>query len=191
MYHPFAQFNPAMLAGFAAMNARYLVAQSYARGTKKGSEKIPLLLTDYTDLAKAEEHCNSIKPGDKWAAIMYLEEKKHLKKLLEMSSDGSQYLLYVAFEDEKRAVNLNKNRRMVAAARYYIDTHAPRRPGGSDKVNGIINLHHGELYVHFTWGDHKLSTLLSALEGASMPQTPAVPQSIADTYRLTFQSNSL
>jgi hypothetical protein len=189
MYHPFAQFHPTMLPTFANMQVKYLVAQFYQRGVVNGCDKIPLLLTDYVDLEKAEEHCTSIKPDDKWAAIINLEHKKHLVKLGEMSLAESPYLLYVAFEDEKKAGNLNKNRRLVAAARYYIDTHAPARPGGSDKVNGIIDLYHGQLYVHFKWGEHKLTTLLSSLEEARIPQPPSVPEAVADTYRLSFQLN--
>jgi len=66
-----------------------------------------------------------------------------VQKLTEMAQPESDYLLYVAFTDDKRKINVKQNRQLTNAARYLIDTQSGWQPKGSSTVKGLLELRMG------------------------------------------------
>src|ERR1700761_8289999 len=96
MLQPFEIFTPLYIKRLRELKKRYLVSQYYKRGLDHFSNgKAPLLLSDYDDLGLAKVHLNAVR-NDKFAAILDLENEKHLAKLNEMLTEASSYRLYWA-----------------------------------------------------------------------------------------------
>lgn len=186
-YNPLVKFRPEMLPGFADKKVRYLVAQQYYRGKLPNSEKLPLLLTDYQDLAQASRHLQNITATDKWAAIIDLQNPKHISKLSEMCLPYSEYTLYAAFTDTATATGLQNNQRLKNAAKTYIDSQTNWRPGSSATVQAILELQYGELFVTFKLGQQRKQERLTTLETTRSSPTgyPMLPA--YDGYRIHFQ----
>lgn len=178
-----------MLPGFEAKKVRYLVAQQYYRGKLPNSEKLPLLLTDYTDLAEASSHYQKIAGTDKWAAIIDLRNPKHTAKLQEMCLPYSEYRLYAAFTDTSNC--LSNNKRIKNAAKTYIDNQTNWKPGQSSTVNAVLELKYGELFVTFKMGGQQKQETLTTLETTrSSGRSYALPAT-TDSYRIQFQDATL
>ncbi|BAV06622.1 hypothetical protein SAMN05421788_107282 [Filimonas lacunae] len=191
MYNPLTKFKTDMLPGFANMKVRYLVAQQYYRGKLPSTEQLPLLLTDYPDLVQASTHYQNIKVTDKWAAIIDLQNPKHLAKLAEMCQPYSEYVLYAAFTDDPNKVNLKNDKRIANAAKSYIDSETNWKPTASATVKAQLELQFGELFVTFRLGGQQAQTRLSALETTKPCVTTSALPATYDTYKITFQASTL
>lgn len=189
-YNPLVKFMPEMIPGFAAKKVRYLVAQQYYRGKLPNSEKLPLLLTDYPTLDGAKKHLNSVM-GDKWAAIIDMENPKHRTKLEEMCQPYSEYGLYAAFTDKGINKELRNNRRLINAAKTYIDNQTNWRPANNTTVNATLELRFGELFVTFKHGQQQRQERLAVLETTRPCATTFHLPATYESYRIIFQDSPL
>jgi len=189
-YNPLVKFMPEMIPGFAAKKVRYLVAQQYYRGKLPNSEKLPLLLTDYPTLDEAKKHLNSV-TGDKWAAIIDMKNPKHRAKLEEMCQPYSEYGLYAAFTDKGINKELRNNRRLINAAKSYIDNQTNWRPANNTTVNATLELCFGELFVTFKHGQQQRQERLAVLETTRPCATTFHLPATYESYRIIFQDSPL
>lgn len=186
VYNPLAPFQAAMIPHFLNNKVRYLVSQWYYRGEIPDSKKVPLLLTDYTDTNMVQMHHRNAKGMDKWAAIIDLENEKHVQKLTEMAEPESDYLVYVAFTDDKNKIDVKRNKQLVAACRYFIDTESGWVPKGSSTIKGMLELRMGELYMTFKYDRQERQVMLAKLEGMQMYHIKH-PDKVEESYQLVFQ----
>lgn len=187
MFNPLSAFRIDMLPGFATMQVRYLVAQEYCRGKMAAGERLPLLLTDYQHLPDADIHYQKIRPADKWAAMIDLENIKHRDKLREMCQPDSVYMLFAAFIDHPAKAELKHNKKIVSACRYFIDTETDWRPKKEDTIKAILGLHQGELMMTFQLGRKQSQTTLMALENCRPPAPTLLSPAVYSSYRFSFQ----
>jgi len=191
-YNPLVRFQKEMIPGFLRMEHPYLVSQSYSRGENMlDPEKQPLLLTDYGTLNAAKDHVGSVKPKDKWAALIHLENPVHLAKLEEMSAPGSAYLLYVAFVQDKKEVNVRNDRFLAEAVRLYISQETSWAPGRGETIRVNLELNLGELFLRIGFErqvlKEKLSIFEQKLSTACVTISPS--RQVSEAYKITFQSS--
>jgi len=192
-YNPLVPFVKEMIPGFIGMDHRYLVSQTYLRGSNPlHPDKYPLLLCDYNTLPSAKDHLQALK-GDKKAAIIDLENPVHRVKLEEMASSQSAYLLFVAFVKDKKQVNARNDRFLAEAVRRYISRETSWSPGRGETVRATLLLQYGELFLRVVYAGEiakeNLSIFEQILNNACATTSPSPPAS--EPFPITFQHSLL
>lgn len=190
-YNPLVRFQEAMVPGLLQMGNKYLVSQTFDRGeSEREKNRQPLLLTDYESLAEAKDHCNTLQL-DPWAAVIYLENDRHLAKLRQMLGPDSAYRLFAAFVEDKKKINLRNERVLTEAVRAYIREETQWSPSRGESIRAILELSLGELMLRLAHGGEVLKERLSAFEAkigiVCATTSPSRPPS--ELYRITFQNS--
>ena len=74
---------------------QYFVSQSFRRGLNLFEpEKVPLLFSHYDDAGLAQIHLNAIPKNDKFRTIIDLKKPEHVKKINDMLTPDSSYVIY-------------------------------------------------------------------------------------------------
>jgi len=188
-YNPLITFIPKLLPAIEGIGQRYLVAQTYPRGGNPFDEsKQPLLLCDYDNLNKAKDHHKAI-AGDKWAAIIDLQHPPHKSKLEEMLSQGSVYLLYAAFVKDKKQTVARTDKYLAESVRQYISRETAWSPGRGEKVDAILELQYGKLYLQLKYAGERVKQDLGAFEKILSTAAIAPPLRLPpEQYRIIFQT---
>ena len=152
----FEPFKAAYLNRFREMKIFYLVTQTYeAAGEEAGEGRTPILISDYPDLSYAEVHYNAIRK-DPYAAIINLENEKHLAKLQSMTAADSAYVLYWAAIKDAAALKRKISITYKEKIRGYISRKTDWRIAGGKELKADIQLIFGEVFFVVRKGNEML-----------------------------------
>ncbi|HWB27574.1 MAG TPA: hypothetical protein VG738_18990 [Chitinophagaceae bacterium] len=188
-FNPLIPFIPKLIPALEGIGQRYLVAQTYTRGENPFEEtKQPLLLCDYDNLNKAKDHRQAIE-GDKWAAIIDLQHGPHRLKLEEMTRADSAYVLYAAFVKDKKQTNARTDKYLAESVRQYISRETAWSPSRGEKVDAILELQYGKLYLQLKYAGERVKQNLSVFEELLRTAAVAAPaRTPPEEYRIIFQT---
>jgi hypothetical protein len=165
MLQPFELFKPMYIPKLRQLKKRYIVTQSYKRRSDHLADilKIDILLSDYDELGGAKIHVNAVK-GDKYAAILDLENEKHLKKLNEMLAEGSEYRLYWAIVKSAKDLQERVNKVYRDNMKRYIQKHTNWRISGDTTLYPSVQISFGELFIILKYGNQTLRIKFEEIE---------------------------
>ena len=148
MLQPFEPFRLMFIEKLIAMKARYLVSQTYTRATghAEARGKTMILLTDYDHPGSARIHLNAVK-HDRYASIVDLENPEHKKKLTEMLSPASKYLLFWSVVKSKKQLEHRINAQYRDNMRRYIEQYTNWRVGRDLGIRPSVEVTFGELFI--------------------------------------------
>ena len=148
MLQPFEPFRPMFIGKLIQLKARYLVSQTYTRAADHfgAPGKTMILLSDYDHPGSAKMHFNAVK-HDRYAAILDLENERHKKKLTEMLSAGSKYLLFWSVVKSKKQLEHRINAQYRDNMRRYIERHTNWRIGRDLGIRPSVEVTFGELFI--------------------------------------------
>ena len=150
MLQPFEEFRPGYLPRLIQLGRRYLVSQTYYRvremETDPACSRVNLLFSDYMELGEAKLHVNAVKK-DRYAAIIDLENRVHLKKMQDMLMAGSGYRMFFAVVRSAKELENLVNRKYKDKLRKYVDKQTDWRISHDAIVKPMIQLSFGELFV--------------------------------------------
>jgi hypothetical protein len=188
MFNPFVKFEPRFIPAFRNQKKRYLVSQTFSRGKDlfTTDKKVYLMLTHYDDSDKAKIHYkaivgnpNNIQPvinekgelqnfddgkKDKYAAILDLEKDEHRKKLEEMLSPNSQYIIYSSLIQDPKIVERAMDTIFKDKIKKYIDRKTNWRIPRDYTLIPRPELTFGELYIVMKFAGQTARIKLEDLE---------------------------
>lgn len=165
MFNPFVPFHFKMVEGFRKMKHRYLVSQTNTQAFDHFDEasRDPILFTDYADLSSAQIHFNALL-NDKYRAILDLENEKHRKKIIEMTSPNSKYRTYVAFVNDIKKIEKEMNIKYTQNIRNYISKKTKWRIEAHETIHPKLELVFGELFIILKYRSQEERFRLADLE---------------------------
>lgn len=165
MFNPFEKFTEYFIEAFRKKEKIYLVAQTYERGVDPFHDegKIVLLLSHYENKSKADIHLSAIK-GDRYAAVINLENEAHRNRLSEMMAPGSKYVLFSSIVKSIEETEARMNRKYKQNMKRYIQktTHWSI-PGGTSLI-GHLEISYGELFITMKWANQTIRPKLEDVE---------------------------
>ena len=191
MFNPFAKFEAKFIPALRNQKKRYLVSQIFTRAKDlfQEEEKVYLMLTHYDDLGRAKIHYNAVAGNvkgnapavndkgelinlnnsennkkDKYAAILDLEKDEHRKKLEEMLSSGSKYVIYSSLIEDPRTVEDAMNRLFKEKIKQYIERFTTWRIPKDHTIVPRPELTFGELYIVMKFAGQTARVKLADLE---------------------------
>jgi hypothetical protein len=164
---PFEVFRAAYLPHLEKMKKRYLVTQTYRRAEDMYREdwKIPLLLTDYDDLALAKVHVNAVKK-DKYLALVDLQLPAHRQRITELLDDTSRYRLYWAVIRNIREVETKVNAQYADGLRRYISAQTSWKIGRDTVLRPSLQVIFGELFLIVKYAGQTLRVKFEEIENS-------------------------
>lgn len=165
MLQPFLPFRFMYIERLLALGKRYLVAQSYPRGTKTmdGSTKTGILLTDYDDAGLAKTHCHAVRQ-DRFACVIDLENHTHVSKICDLMKPRSKYLLYWSVVASAEEFKKNIMRRYADNVRRYVQGNTEWHIGAAETIRPCVQVIFGELFMILKRGSHELRVKFSDVE---------------------------
>jgi hypothetical protein len=165
MLQPFEVFRPVYFKKLFELKKTYLVSQTYKRAVDHlaTDKKIPILLSDYSDLGLAKIHLNAVK-HDKFAAILDLTNENHLTKLNEMLKETSQYRLYWAVVKSAKELQDRINKVYRDNMKRYIEKHTSWRIGRETTLYPSVQTTFGELFIILKYGSETLRIKFEEIE---------------------------
>lgn len=165
MLQPFELFKPAYLQRLITLKKIYVVTQSYAEGVDRLADvpKTAILLTDYDDIGLANIHKAAVKQ-DKYAAVLHLNNEKHLQKLNEMLLAESPYTMYWSVVKDKASLMKRLNLKYKDHMRRYVMNNTNWRIGGEEQLNPQLSVIFGELFLFLKRGAQELRVKFSEIE---------------------------
>jgi hypothetical protein len=165
--NPFGEFKPDYLPRLIKLGRRYLVSQTYCRAREQGAEsissRINLLFSDYSELGEAKLHLNAVK-NDRYAAIIDLNRTAHLKKIEDMLTAGSGYLIFFAVVRSAKELENKINNEYKEKLKQYIDNHTNWRLSRDTLVKPTLQLSFGELYIILKHGSQQIRIKFEEIE---------------------------
>jgi hypothetical protein len=153
MFNPFEPFEERFIDAFRKQKKRYLVSQSFRNGIDQfhnvGKEHI--LLSHYEDHNKAVVHKRAL-GGDKYAAVIDLENSKHEEKLKSMLMPDSKYKVFSILVSDAEALNRRIKIKFENNIRRYIQNQTNWRIGGDQELQTQYEITFGELYIIMKYG---------------------------------------
>lgn len=168
MWQPFEPFRPEFVDRLLRLDKKFLVTQTYPAGRDRsnngGTQKIPLLLSDYEQLSRAKTHCNAVRPGDNYAAIIHLEVPQHVHKLREMLAPESRYRLYFAVISSRDELQRRLDKHYREHMRRWIDGHTTWRIKKDAVIAPSLQLIFGILYIELKYAGQTVRITFEELE---------------------------
>jgi hypothetical protein len=168
MLQPFEPFRPEFVDRLLRLNKKFLVTQTYPAGADTCeadiAQKIPLLVSDYEQLSRAKTHCNAVRPGDRYAAIIRLEVPEHVQKLHEMLAPGSGYRLYFAVIKSREELQRRLDRDCREHMRRWIDRHTTWRIKKDAVITPSLQLIFGILYIELKYAGQTVRITFEELQ---------------------------
>ncbi len=167
MLNPFTKFEKRFIEAFIKAKKLYLVSQTFTREDNlfKKEGKDYLFLTHYDDKGSAQIHFNALS-GDKYAALLDLENEKHREKLISMLSPESKYVLYSSLIVNPKMMEEALNKTLSYKVKRYLETNTNWRIGRDQTIYPKAELVFGELCVSIRFGSQTLKVKLSDIENA-------------------------
>ena len=153
-----------MLEDLHRMGRNYLVSQTYdyASISFESNEIKPVLLTDYEDYSMAKVHYESL--HDALAAIVDLNNPKHVERLENAMKANSGIRLYAAFVMDVSKVEKLINKRYAEGIRNYISRQTDWLVPARDTIRPKLELLFGEFFVTLKYKSETRRFKLSDLE---------------------------
>ncbi|QEC69350.1 hypothetical protein FRZ67_19310 [Panacibacter ginsenosidivorans] len=154
MFNPFERFELRFIDAFKKRNKRYLVSQTYKRGYDhfENNDKDHILLSHYDDKNKAIVHKRAL-GGDRFAAIIDLENPAHVEKLKSMLMPDSKYVVFSILVSDTEALNRRIRLKFESNIRRYIQNKTNWRIGGEQELKTQYEITFGELYIIMKYGN--------------------------------------
>ncbi len=165
MFNPFEPFNGRMIDAFRKNGKRFLVSQTYPRGKDLLTEdqRQPLLFSHYEDQSKAQIHLSALR-GDRYAAVIDLENEKHREKIMEMLLENSRYWVFSTLIKSMEIVEERLNTRFRQNMRRYIDQNTTWRIPANETVLPVLDIAFGELFLILKYRRNQIRIKLEELE---------------------------
>lgn len=164
MFNPFVLFEEKFISTFRKVKKRYLVSQTFTRVNKEtNKDKVCLMLTQYADKGLAKIHFNALS-SDKFASIIDLENDKHRKKLEEMLTLQSNYIIYSSLTIDPKEVKSLSDKIFKEKVQKFIEKKTNWRIGREQTIKPKLEITFGELYVALKYGTQTIRVRLEELE---------------------------
>jgi hypothetical protein len=163
MLQPFSIFKRAFIPRLVELNKNFLVAQEYKRGLFNG--KTSILLTDYDDPGLAKNHYDAVK-DDKYAAIIYLTDERHYRKLIWMLSEHSPYVVYWSMVNNAEAFQQRVSRQYAEQIRKFIVQKTNWSIGRDKTIRPVMKVIFGQLYILIKYSGESIRAKFEDIENA-------------------------
>lgn len=164
LVQPFISFEKKYLNKLMQDGQYYWVSQSYTRGKNSIVEdKIPLLITNYDDKEMAQIHRNSIKT-DVYAAVIDLQNKKHLQTFIDMLQPASKYYVYWCVVTDYKKLETYLNKQFKPNIKRYIEKNTQWRVQNGEVIKPTFQLTFGELYITLKWSGQAIRVKFDEIE---------------------------
>jgi hypothetical protein len=167
MLQPFEEFKPAYIPRLLQLGHRYLVSQTYRRigDPDRDTQGAPvhLLFSDYIELGEARLHFNAVKK-DRFAAVIDLQNPRHLNRIMEMLSAGSPYRIYFAVIRSAKELENLVNRKYKERLKEYVEKQTNWRLSHDTVVKPTIQLSFGEIFIILRHGNQHIRIKFEEIE---------------------------
>jgi hypothetical protein len=167
MLQPFLPLKSIYLKRLVSLGKRYLVVQSYARAFNPLSQdkRQGLVVTDYDSIGQAKIHLNAIKT-DQYAAILYLDNETHSRKINELISPGSDFQVFwgVVFKADELQKKLTLGYK--EHIKRYISTNTNWKISRDIGVQPKFKIIYAELFIILKYGNETLQIKFLEIEKA-------------------------
>jgi len=166
MFNPFSKFEGRLIPKFRELKKRYLVSQIFTRDNDLFKEDgvISLLLTHYDDPGLAKIHFNALS-GDKYAAIIDLENEKHRSRIETMLKDENAYHLFSSLVLNNKILEDALDTIFTDKIRAYISRNTTWRIGSNKTIKPKLEITFGELFVVLKYSGQTIKVTLQEIEG--------------------------
>lgn len=149
------------------MGHRYLVSQTYRRISDPDRDlpgaPVHLLFSDYIELGEARLHFNAVKK-DRYAAVIDLQNPRHLNRIMEMLSSGSHYRIYFAVVRSAKELENLVNRKYKERLKQYVEKQTNWRLSHDTMVKPTIQLSFGEVFIILRHGNQHIRIKFEEIE---------------------------
>ena len=162
MFNLFIRFEPGFIHALRKAEERYLVSQTYNEAIDHFEEgqKIYLLWSQYKDIGQAKIHLSNIQ-GDKYAAIIDLENTAHRNKIQEMMGHESLYIVYITIVSKRSEMEERMNSRYKPNLRRFIARHTDWKIGSDQTIHPSIEIAYGKIFILLRYKNQQLRVSLA------------------------------
>ncbi|MEO6315952.1 MAG: hypothetical protein ABIU63_16870 [Chitinophagaceae bacterium] len=167
MFQPFIPFKLEHLETLPSLNKRYIISQSYERANDHFSEekKIGIIFSTPNDLGLAKIHLNAVR-HDKYAAILDLENPRHVEKIKEMLASESQYKVFWSIFNKKDELEKRLDLHYGNHIQRYIKNNTTWAISRDIGFNPKFHVIFAELFVLLKYGSQTLRVKFEDIEKA-------------------------
>lgn len=165
MVNFFELFQEHYITRLLLLKKTWLVTQTYNVGKDDldTNYRTPILLTDYEEKGLADVHKAALR-SDPFAAIIDLNNSRHVDKLREMLQDESGYLLYWAVLQDRERFKRRLDLKYKDNIRRYLLKNTEWRIGADEILRPKVQMIFGELFMILKWGKQELRVKFAEIE---------------------------
>lgn len=165
MVNFFELFQEHYITRLLLLRKTWLVTQTYNVGKDDFDTmyRTPILLTDYEEKGLADVHKAALR-SDPFAAIIDLNNSRHVDKLREMLQDESGYLLYWAVLQDRERFKRRLDLKYKDNIRRYLLKNTEWRIGADEILRPKVQMIFGELFMILKWGKQELRVKFAEIE---------------------------